>query len=745
MVIADLPGQYEIKQFQTSLDHVQAALTLLSLKLQSWAMYLRHNKHNTDTGMDKFQGLYVSEKEVDEILSEPGIRLPGENKRPRRAYSDQEVSIIRQYEEQFLIREKEALGRGVSLRLDTLKNIYKLSRLEVDTILICLLSEFSAKYQKLYAYLQDDITKKAPTLDLVLRFISDTPEDMFRAREYFLPDAPLVKYRLIILQEDHVSGSASLLVKSIHLDEHITGFLSGQDRIDPFLTSCARLIRPEKQLTDLVIADDVRNRLRAIVSSNSNTGVICNLQGARGLHKTDIAEAICSMLNKSMLTVNARILTAPETPSDTYLPLIFREGLLQDAVLYIEDLYAFPGDNRETALFYRKVIQESGHYLNWIILDVEKDWQSENMFTGKVCLNLELPNTTYEERMQSWKKILKENSGFSQDINIGDLAGKFKFHTGQISQAAKAAVNLAKWRDPETGLVTAEDLYAACRKQSGGTLSALARKINPCFRWADIILPVDQMEQLHEICSYMRYYHTVYEDWGFARKSSLGKGLKVLFAGPSGTGKTMAAEVIAGELKIDLYKIDLSTIVSKYIGETEKNLDRIFQEGQTSNAVLFFDEADAIFGKRSEVRDAHDRYANIETAYLLQKMDEYEGTVILATNLRKNMDEAFARRMHFTLEFPLPEEPDRYRIWRQVFPPESPLDNNIDFNFLARQFKISGGNIRNIALGSAFLAAADGGQINMKHLIKTVKREYQKIGKLCTEGDFGAYFELVKN
>jgi SpoVK/Ycf46/Vps4 family AAA+-type ATPase len=187
-----------------------------------------------------------------------------------------------------------------------------------------------------------------------------------------------------------------------------------------------------------------------------------------------------------------------------------------------------------------------------------------------------------------------------------------------------------------------------------------------------------------------------------------------------------------------------TAIVSKYIGETEKNLDRIFREGQTSNAILFFDEADALFGKRSEVRDSHDRYANIEVAYLLQKMDEYDGVVILATNLRKNMDDAFARRMHFSVEFPVPDVSDRYRIWESIFPPEAPLSKDIDLQFMARQFKITGGNIKNIALGAAFLAVENGGYINIESLIRATKREYQKMGRLCTEGEFAQYFELVK-
>jgi SpoVK/Ycf46/Vps4 family AAA+-type ATPase len=211
----------------------------------------------------------------------------------------------------------------------------------------------------------------------------------------------------------------------------------------------------------------------------------------------------------------------------------------------------------------------------------------------------------------------------------------------------------------------------------------------------------------------------------------------VLFAGPSGTGKTMAAEIIAGELGLELYKIDLSTVVSKYIGETEKNLSRIFTEAETSNAILFFDEADALFGKRSEVKDSHDRYANIEIGYLLQRMEEYEGVVILATNFRKNMDEAFVRRLHFTVEFPFPNAADRRRIWEGIWPADTPRDSTLALDFMAHRFELTGGSIRNIALAAAFLAADDGNVVTMKHLIHGTQREYQKMGKVVAENEFG--------
>jgi SpoVK/Ycf46/Vps4 family AAA+-type ATPase len=254
-----------------------------------------------------------------------------------------------------------------------------------------------------------------------------------------------------------------------------------------------------------------------------------------------------------------------------------------------------------------------------------------------------------------------------------------------------------------------------------------------------ITFPRDAMVVLHEVCGEVRHRQTVYSDWGFNRVLSLGKGLAVLFYGQSGVGKTMAVEVIANDLQLEAFKIDLSTVVSKYIGETEKNLSRIFQEAESSNAILFFDEADALFGKRSEVKDAHDRYANIEINYLLQRMEEFDGVVILATTLRKNIDEGFFRRMHFAVEFPFPDVAYRYRIWKQHLPDFAPVNGDINFDYLAERFNLAGGNIRNVVVNAAFLAAENGTAISMEHLIRATRREYEKIGRVCTDMDFRPY------
>jgi SpoVK/Ycf46/Vps4 family AAA+-type ATPase len=291
------------------------------------------------------------------------------------------------------------------------------------------------------------------------------------------------------------------------------------------------------------------------------------------------------------------------------------------------------------------------------------------------------------------------------------------------------------------GQLSADDLFAAARAQCGHELEALAMRVTPRQRWSDLVLPDDALRQLREICDRVACRETVLERWGFARRLTYGAGVNALFSGPSGTGKTMAAEVMAGELGVDLFRVDLAGVVSKYIGETEKNLDRVFSAAVDANGIVFFDEADALFGKRSEVRDSHDRYANIEISYLLQKMEQFDGIAILATNLRGNLDDAFVRRLAFAVHFPFPEVDLRERIWRGIWPSAAPVDPELDVAFLARQFPLSGGHIKNIAVAAAFLAAKRGSRVEMRDVVHATRREYQKLGKTLSAAELGALAE----
>jgi SpoVK/Ycf46/Vps4 family AAA+-type ATPase len=287
--------------------------------------------------------------------------------------------------------------------------------------------------------------------------------------------------------------------------------------------------------------------------------------------------------------------------------------------------------------------------------------------------------------------------------------------------------------------VSFADVVAAARARSDQRLGALAVKVEEERSWDRLVLPPATLARVREFAAAVRQRHVVFAEWGFSPRRDGVAGLVALFAGASGTGKTMTAGVIAHDLGVDLYRVDLAGLVSKYIGETEKNLDRIFRVARAGNAMLFFDEADALLGKRSEVKDAHDRYANIEVAYLLQKLEEHDGVVILATNQKRNLDDAFARRMHYVIEFPVPDARDRERLWRGVFPSGAPLEPDVDFGFLARQFTLAGGDIRNVALDAAFLAADAGGPIGMREIVRALARQQVKEGKIPSAAEFRQY------
>jgi SpoVK/Ycf46/Vps4 family AAA+-type ATPase len=413
-----------------------------------------------------------------------------------------------------------------------------------------------------------------------------------------------------------------------------------------------------------------------------------------------------------------------------------RESFLHSAIPYF-DMNTLSQERVSQVELVEQIIANVGIP---VFIATEKPKHFSHLRISHRVIPLELPMIGYEMRVKFWKQTVNIPT-LNHDIER--LATSFLFSPGEIIDSVEDAKGLASLRAPKAPSLRADDLWQAARNLPRHTLGELAQKISTSYTWEDIVLPEDLLQHLREICQQVTYQSKVYDEWGLKSKLPRGAGLSVLFSGLSGTGKTMAAEVIAHELNLDLYKIDLSSVVNKYIGETEKNLKKVFDEAEKSNAILFFDEADALFGKRSEVKDSHDRYSNIEINYLLQKMEEYKGLCILATNMRQALDDAFIRRIRFVVEFSMPEPDQRKIIWQKGFEPQIP-HNGVDFEFLSQQFKISGGNIRNITLNAAFLAAAEGGKVEMKHLIRATKREFSKIGKLCLESEFGPYHSLLK-
>jgi SpoVK/Ycf46/Vps4 family AAA+-type ATPase len=413
----------------------------------------------------------------------------------------------------------------------------------------------------------------------------------------------------------------------------------------------------------------------------------------------------------------------------------------QSIIPYFEHVDTFSRDGQ--FIKYRQLLNAIAGDEGITILSGTQAWRpTAQLSIGVLPVQFSMP--VYEQRRACWQENLASAGITLGEGDLETLAGRFRLFPKQIAEVVaichsrnhrKAFNQTDHIPGRPSSRETLESLFATARSQSGHDLADLACKIDPIYTWDDIVLPEDAFIHLREICLRMMRRQRVLHKWGFDRKLSLGKGCNALFAGPSGTGKTMAAEVIANELNLDLYKIDLAGVVSKYIGETEKNLDRIFTAAENANAILFFDEADALFGKRSEVRDSHDRYANIEISFLLQKMEQFDGLAILATNLRGNLDQAFTRRLAFTVHFPFPDENSRLRIWTEIWPAETPLADDIEMASFARHFKLSGGNIKNIALAAAFLATEETGMVTKANLLQATRREYQKMGKVLSEDE----------
>lgn len=742
--------------YKSNIEHLFMEFKRIDLLIHSYIKKFRAENQIVSDDYQGYQGFFITENEIDHILK--NSLFESEPNSP----ASSEFGEIETLAHTINVRKINSINNGQALRLSLLSDIFHLNSFEVDILLICLVSELKLPYEQIYSYLQNDVTKKRPTVDLVLKLLCQNVEERIVDRMYFSPSNPLLENHLIHLSNNGNDNHSTLLSKSIKIDERIISFLLEFDEGDSRINKFSTIINSQKTIHDFILPE---NGIALIDTMKwyfqTNNPQIFFLTGPYGTGKKTVAEIVSNEFDMPLLIVDSKVLL--EDVSYEILDMVLREALLQNASIYFEGFDAVINDiNSKVSSL--SIIKKMDQFSNWIFLSGEQSWEPPCVFNTHGFINLDFPLPDAKIRKLLWETFL-DGYKLSGDVDLGEISAKFKFSGGQIKDAIFTASQIAKSRcgdcdcddndgrsDAGSGnddnenngfVLSLLDIYQGCKAQSNQKLSSMAKKIEPRYMWEEIILPDDVKEQLKEISSHIKYREIVYSDWGFNRKLSLGKGLNIFFSGTSGTGKTMAAEIIAKEIGLDLYKIDISSLVSKYIGETEKNLNKIFNEAQTSNAILFFDEADALFGKRSDVKDSHDRYANIEVNYLLQKMEEHEGIVILASNYKKNIDDAFLRRLHFAIEFPFPNETLREQIWKSIFPKETPVCDDIDFGFLAN-FKITGGNIKNIVLAATFLAAGSSLVVKMEHIIKSTRREFQKMGKLCTQNEFGEYFDLLK-
>jgi adenylate kinase family enzyme len=616
-------------------------------------------------------------------------------------------------DEQALALAVDPAPTDIGSRLAIAAERLRLDALDAAVLAVCAVPELEPRLGRLYAYLQDDITRRLASPRLAAQLLSGDDVEPRDVLACFGPRSRLSACgALRLLPAD---ASTTLADRPLKLADRLAAFLlgAGESLAEAGAPAPLRRVHPDPEFAA------GREDTVALVARLLSTGTALPLLACG----PDAASVVAAAAGAVAVLLSARDLHARGALADATLA-----SALEGGVLCLSDLGELRPEDR--ALLIAAIDERPAQTV--LLADSRAGAVA---VSERAVLLVEVPLPGVEERRRTWERL----TGVQ---DAGGVAAKFRLSAGQIRAAAE--VSLVTARAGGRDVPDASELDLGARHASSSRLGELATQLVPGYRWGDLVLPERQRELLRSISAYLRHRDRVLFEWGYERTVARTQGLKVLFAGESGTGKTMAAQVLAAELGLDLFSVDLAQIVSKYIGETEKNLDRIFTAADGSNAILFFDEADALFGKRSEVSDSHDRYANIEVAYLLQRMEGYPGAVILATNFRRNIDDAFIRRLDFVIDFPFPEADDRRRIWSLLLPTEAPRADDIDLDFLAVQFKLSGGAIRNCSLAAAFQAADANAAIGMRHLIRAVAQEYGKQGRLTLETDFERFHELIR-
>ena len=631
-----------------------------------------------------------------------------------------------------------------------------LSDFEQEILLLCVAMELDTGMARLCAKAQDNPHQPYPTFALALSLFDDPVWDALSW------ESPLRYWRLI---EIHQSGVQPLTTSGLRIDERILNYIKGLNSLDDRLVSLLIPLETEEWDVELPLSQQTVGE--TIIQQLGQTHreqrfPVIQLVGADSLSKQLVAQQVAAQVERYVYRLPVELLPTQAGELETVARLWHRESLLLPLALYI-DAQEVDGKSSSEGIAHplHRFLARSGGILFLSTREVR-----QNLGLPTIVVDVDKPTPT--EQQAAWNEALDlKDEGTSQL-----LAGQFNLNLVTIEKIAQQALSEMpdleiNRRNPQMNADEPENyprvsarqlqqrgepphrtassisgsksqiqnhLWYACLASTRPQLDTLAQRLDAKATWNDIVLPAEETNLLHQIADQIRQRSIVYQDWGFHNRMNRGMGISALFAGESGTGKTMAAEVIANDLHLNLYRIDLSAVVNKYIGETEKNLRRLFDAAEDGGAILFFDEADALFGKRSEVKDSHDRYANIEVNYLLQRLEAYRGLAILATNLKSSLDHAFLRRLRFIVNFPFPGVAERQVMWQKVFPPQTPTEG-LDFNRLAR-LNLTGGSIHNIALNAAFMAAGAGVSVTMQLVLAAARSEFRKLDRPVNEVDF---------
>lgn len=632
--------------------------------------------------LDEFRGAFISDEQVDALLAGLGERQLRKGRLPK---------------------------RQPHTAIDAIVERFRLNETATDVLTLALAPDVNPAYAQIYAYLNDDVRKRWPTFDLAQRLFGKAADGALVA------DGPLRHPALLLLQAAEETRTPLPLVE-FAANPVLAGWVLGG--APAFDRQGLVLERSSADGDPGPLAG-----LAAVIASDAPPLVA--MIGAHSTDREDAVRALAGRLKRAVVRLTVK--------GEADVRTLVRDGILaarlEGALLLIEfDSAAAPA--------IASLLRDARVPV-FLFAPADESWRPHLAGLLMIEIGFKVPDSL--ARRALWTSALSGAGILADADSVSHAAERFRLSGRQIAAAA-ASLRLGLSLQPdERATATADSLLASARRQTEINLGGLAQRLPLRHGWKDLVLPPGSLNQLRRLGAAIRHRERVFSEWGFGG----GPGVTALFSGGPGTGKSMSAGVLAREAGLDLWRIDLSAIVSKYIGETEKHLDRVFALAVDGNAILFFDEADALFGKRSEVKDAHDRYANIEAAFLLQRLESFDGVVVLASNLARNVDPAFSRRMHFVIDFPLPDVALRERLWWASLPERAPVADDVDVGFLARQFMLAGGDIRVAALDAAFAAADEGVAIDMARLCQAVARQLLKQGKIPAASDFQHYRALL--
>ena len=588
---------------------------------------------------------------------------------------------------------------------------------ERSAFLLTYLSGNSDKYRKIIAYLQDDVSKGTPGISIVCSLFSDERE-MYEMRRSFINSSPF----LSLFNVDKLAKGL------LELKREIIAFLNESEELDAGFT----LLKPDEE-KKLLIREDIGKRIDCVFDKG-NCAVF--LSGREGIGRS--YQALRAAFDHNLRCLSVDLSYYKPSSKASMIKEADMLSRLFDAILIIKGIEEKEdGEIEPPGKELSEEIERLRPYRTPLFVITER---VQHLHPVLPFISIEMEDTDSEERITLFRHHFREME-FEDGFSIEETAVKFQFTPRQIRDAGRRLKGIY---EIDGNKLSSETVSECCYGEVVTRLERLARKVRGKYDWDDIVIPDEIKRLVCQAIAHVKFHHKVYSDWGFNKKLTYGTGVSILFAGVPGTGKTMCAQIMAHDLNMEIFKVNLSQIVSKYIGETEKNLQEIFSEAKNSNCILFFDECDSLFGKRTnEVKDANDKNANVESAYLLQQIEEYDGVCVLATNLLQNIDEAFLRRITFVVHFPFPDAKAREEIYRRTFPKDIPLSDDIDWEFIARTFELSGGYIKNIVLSAAFLAAEEGSMVSMKHMINAAVDEMKKNGIVVVRELLAEYSDLL--